>query len=204
MKQPKRARLWLNDGSCIRLRPQYRNHVWAYDFVQDRTRDGRKIRMLTVIDEHTRECLAIKVARRLNSKDVLEVLADLMVARGVPDHIRSDNGSEFTAIAVREWLGKVGVKTLYIEPGSPWENGYNESFNGRLRDECLNVELFNTLLEAKTIIDYWRKHYNIIRPHPSLRYRPPAPLTIQPADLESAVCELQPERPSIEENNMVT
>ena len=114
MKQPKRARLWLNDGSCIRLRPQHRNHVWAYDFVQDRTRDGRKIRMLTVIDEHTRECLAIKVARRLNSKDVLEVLADLMVARGVPDHIRSDNGSEFTAKAVREWLGKVDVKTLYI------------------------------------------------------------------------------------------
>jgi len=203
-KQPKRARLWLNDGSCIRLRPQHRNHVWAYDFVQDRTRDGRKIRMLTVIDEHTRECLAIKVARRLNSKDVLEVLADLMVARGVPDHIRSDNGSEFTAIAVREWLGKVGVKTLYIEPGSPWENGYNESFNGRLRDECLNVELFNTLLEAKTIIEFWRKHYNTIRPHSSLRYIPPAPLTIQPADLASAVWRLQPERPSIEGNNMVT
>jgi len=160
--------------------------------------------MLTVIDEHTRECLAIKVARRLNSKDVLEVLADLMVARGVPDHIRSDNGSEFTAIAVREWLGKVGVKTLYIEPGSPWENGYNESFNGRLRDECLNVELFNTLLEAKTIIEFWRKHYNTIRPHSSLRYMPPAPLTIQPADLASAVWRLQPERPSIEGNNMVT
>lgn len=120
MKQPKRARLWLNDGSCIRLRPQHRNHVWAYDFVQDRTRDGRKIRMLTVIDEHTRKCLAIKVARRLNSKDVLEVLGDLMIARGVPDNIRSDNGSEFTAKAVRDWLGKIGVKTLYIEPGSPW------------------------------------------------------------------------------------
>lgn len=203
-RQPKRARLWLNDGSCIRLRPQHRNHVWAYDFVQDRTRDGRKIRMLTVIDEHTRECLAIKVARRLNSKDVLEVLAELMVARGVPDHIRSDNGSEFTAIAVREWLGKVGVKTLYIEPGSPWENGYNESFNGRLRDECLNMELFNNLLEAKTIIEYWREHYNTIRPHSSLRYRPPAPLTIQPADLAFAAWRLQPERPSIEENNMVT
>lgn len=203
-KQAKRARLWLNDGSCVRLRPQYRNHVWAYDFVQDRTRDGRKIRMLTVIDEHTRECLAIKVARRLNSKDVLEVLADLMVVHGVPDHIRSDNGSEFTAKAVREWLGKVGVKTLFIEPGSPWENGYNESFNGRLRDECLNMELFNNLLEAKTIIEYWRKHYNTIHPHSSLRYRPPAPLTIQPADLAFAVWRLQPERPSIESNNMVT
>ena len=166
--------------------------------------------MLTVIDEHTRECLAIKVARRLNSKDVLEVLADLMVARGVPDHIRSDNGSEFTAIAVREWLGKVGVKTLYIEPGSPWgesrigSNGYNESFNGRLRDECLNVELFNNLLEAKTIIEYWRKHYNTIRPHSSLRYRSPAPLTIQPDGLASAVWRLQPERSSNECSNMVT
>ena len=203
-KQPKRARLWLNDGSCVRLRPQHRNHVWAYDFVQDRTRDGRKIRMLTVIDEHSRECLAIKVARRLNSKDVLEVLADLMVVRGVPDHIRSDNGSEFTAKAVREWLGRVGVKTLFIEPGSPWENGYNESFNGRLRDECLNTELFNNLLEAKTIIEYWRKHYNTIRPHSSLRYRPPAPLTIQPADLASAEWRLQPDRSSIEGNIMVT
>ena len=150
------------------------------------------------------------MARRLNSKDVLEVLADLMVARGVPDHIRSDNGSEFTAIAVREWFENVGVKTLYIEPGSPWgenrlgANGYNESFNGRLRDECLNVKLFNTLLEAKIIIEYWRKHYDANRPHSSLRYRPPAPLTIQLADLASAVCELQPERRSIEGTNMVT
>ena len=204
MKQPKRARLWLNDGSCIRLRPQHRNHVWAYDFVQDRTRDGRKIRMLTVIDEFTRECLAIKVARRLNSKDVLEVLADLMVARGVPDHIRSDNGSEFRAKAVREWLGRIGAKTLYIEPGSPWENGYNESFNGRLRDECLNVELFNNLMEAKVIIEHWRCQYNTIRPHSSLQYKPPAPETVCPADLASAMGRLQPDRPSIESNIMVT
>ena len=137
MKQPKRGRLWLSDGSCVRLRPQHRNHVWAYDFVQDRTRDGKRLRMLTVIDEYTRECLAIRVARRLNSQDVLDVLGDLMVARGVPDYIRSDNGSEFRAKAVRQWLGRIGAKTLYIEPGSPWENGYNESFNGRLRDECL-------------------------------------------------------------------
>ena len=203
-KQPKRARLWLNDGSCIRLRPQHRNHVWAYDFVQDRTRDGRKFRMLTVIDEFTRECLAIKVARRLNSKDVLEVLADLMVARGVPDHIRSDNGSEFRAKAVREWLGRIGAKTLYIEPGSPWENGYNESFNGRLRDECLNVELFNTLMEAKVIIEHWRRQYNTIRPHSSLQYKPPAPETVCQADLAYAMWKLQPDRPSIESNIMVT
>ncbi len=118
-KQPKRGRLWLNDGSCIRLRPSWRNHVWAYDFVQGRTDDGRAFRMLTVIDEFTRECLAIEVARRLRSDDVLHVLAELFTRHGVPDHIRSDNGSEFTATAVREWLSKVGVKTLYIEPGSP-------------------------------------------------------------------------------------
>ena len=142
MKQPKRGRLWLNDGSCIRLRPRWRNHVWAYDFVQARTHDGRPFRMLTVIDEFTRECLAIEVARSLKHDDVLQVLADLFTRHGPPGRIRSDNGSEFTAIAVREWLPRVGVKTLYIEPGSPWENGYNESFNGKLRDELLNGEIF--------------------------------------------------------------
>ena len=147
-KQPKRGRLWLNDGSCIRLRPSWRNHVWAYDFVQGRTHDGRAFRMLTVIDEFTRECLAIEVARRLRSDDVLHVLAELFTRHGVPDHIRSDNGSEFTAKIVREWLPKLGVKTLYIEPGSPWENGYNESFNGRLRDELLNGEIFYSLREV--------------------------------------------------------
>ncbi len=177
-KQPKRGRLWLNDGSCIRLRPSWRNHVWAYDFVQGRTHDGRAFRMLTVIDEFTRECLAIEVARRLRSDDVLHVLAELFTRHGVPDHIRSDNGSEFTAKIVREWLPKLGVKTLYIEPGSPWENGYNESFNGRLRDELLNGEIFYTLKEAKVVIEQWRYHYNTVRPHSSLGYRPPAPQTI--------------------------
>ena len=127
-KQPKRRRLWFNDGSCIRLRPTHRDHVWSYDFVADRTSDGRPIRMLTIVDEFTRECLAIDVAKRLTSEDVLERLSDLFVHRGVPEHIRSDNGSEFTAKCVREWLGRVGVKTLFIEPGSPWENGYVESF----------------------------------------------------------------------------
>ena len=149
-KQPKRGRLWLNDGSCIRLRPSWRNHVWAYDFVQGRTHDGRAFRMLTVIDEFTRECLAIEVARRLRSDDVLHVLAELFTRHGVPDHIRSDNGSEFTAKIVREWLPKLGVKTLYIEPGSPWENGYNESFNGKLRDELLNGEIFYTLCQRRS------------------------------------------------------
>lgn len=174
-KQPKRRRLWLHDGSCIRLRPERKDHVWSYDFVQARTSDGRAFRMLTVIDEFTRECLAIDVSRKLNSDDVLCRLTELFVFRGVPDFIRSDNGPEFTAKVVREWLEKVGVKTLYIEPGSPWENGYNESFNGKLRDELLNCEIFDTLLEAKVLIERWRKEYNHFRPHSSLGYRPPAP-----------------------------
>jgi len=187
-KQPKRGRLWLNDGSCIRLRPSWRNHVWAYDFVQARTHDGRTFRMLTVIDEFTPACLAIAVARRLRSDDVLEVLADLMVCHGVPDHIRSDNGPEFTAKAVRAWLARIEVTTLYIEPGSPWENGFNESFNGKLRDELLNGEIFYTLKEAQVLIEQWRIHYNTERPHSALGYRPPAPEAIldHRADLFSA------------------
>ena len=179
-KQPKRGRLWLNDGSCVRLRPERKDHIWSYDFVQARTRDGRAFRMLTVIDEFTRECLAIDVARGLTSDDVLERLSDLFVRRGVPEHIRSDNGPEFTANAVREWLGRVGVTTLYIEPGSPWENGYIESFNGKLRDELLDCEIFDTLLEAKVLIERYRVRYNTVRPHSSPGYRPPAPEAIAP------------------------
>ncbi|MBS7668142.1 IS3 family transposase [Croceicoccus gelatinilyticus] len=179
-KQPKWGRLWFNDGSCVRLRPQYRGHVWSYDFVADRTHDGKAFRMLTVIDEHSRECLAIHVQRKLRSDDVLAVLTDLFQRHGPPDHIRSDNGAEFTANAVRDWLGRIGVKTLYIEPGSPWENGYNESFNGKLRDELLNGEIFYTLREATILIERWRQHYNTLRPHSSLGYQPPAPETILP------------------------
>ena len=152
-KQPKRGRLWLTDGSCVRLRPTYQGHVWSYDFVQDRTHDGKPFRMLVVIDEHTRECLAIEVDRKLNSQIVLETLADLFVTLGPPEHIRSDNGPEFVAIAVRTWLGRLGVKTLFIEPGSPWENGYCESFNEKLCDELLNGEIFYTLKEAKVLIE---------------------------------------------------
>jgi len=177
-KQPKRRRLWLNDGSCVRLRPSHIDHVWAYDILQDRTHDGRPLRMLTLVDEFTRECLAIDVARRITSEDVLERLTELFILRGVPEHIRSDNGAEFTAQAVRAWLEKMGVRTLFIEPGSPWENGYIESFNGKLRDEMLNGEIFYTLREAKVLIERWRQHYNRIRPHSSLGYRPPAPETI--------------------------
>ena len=159
--------------------------------------------MLTVIDEFSRDCLAIDVARRLNSQSVLAVLADFMVARRVPDHIRSGNGPEFAAKAVREWIGKVGAKTLFIEPGSPWENGYNESFNGKLRDELLNVELFNDLREAKALIEQWRRHFNTIRPHTSLGYQPPAPETITPADLASNMGG-QPDQPSIEGGSVLT
>jgi transposase InsO family protein len=133
------------------------------------------MRMLTMVDEYTRECLAIDVERRLDSENVLERLAELFVTRGVPECIRSDNGSEFTAKAVREWLDRLGVETLFIEPGSPWENGYVESFNGKLRDELLNREIFYTLGEAKVLIGRWQQEYNTIRPHSSLGYRPPAP-----------------------------
>ncbi len=179
-KQPKRDRLWLNDGSCVRLRPRHRHHVWSYDFVMDRTHDGRAFRMLTVIDEHTRECLAIRTERRQNQETVLETLSDLFLLHGPPEHLRSDNGAEFTATAVREWLQRLEVKTLFIEPGSPWENGYNENFNGKLRDELLNGEIFFTLKEAQVLVEQWHRHYNTIRPHSSLGYRPPAPQTMQP------------------------
>ncbi len=180
-KQPKRGRLWLNDGSCVRKRAEHANHVWSYDFVMDRTRDGRAIRMLTIVDEYTRECLAIDVGRRLNSENVLARLADLFVHRGTPRYIRSDNGPEFTAKRVREWLSRVQVNTLFIEPGSPWENGYVESFNGKLRDELLNREIFYTLIEAQVLIGRWRRLYNHFRPHSALGYRPPAPEAIDPA-----------------------
>jgi len=177
-KQPKRARLWLNDGSCTRLRVTHPKHIWSYDFVMERTHNGNAFRMLTVIDEYTHECLAIKTKRRLNSIDVLDCLNQLFLEHGVPEHIRSDNGAEFTAIAVREWLAAAKVRTLFIEPGSPWENGYNESFNGKLRDELLNGEIFYTLKEAQILIEQWRIHYNTVRPHSSLGYRSPVPQTV--------------------------
>lgn len=180
MKQPKRGRLWLNEGSCVRLRREHKGHVWSYDFVQDRTHDGRVFRMLCVIDEDTRECLAIRVKRKLNSRDVLDTLGELFVQHGAPEHIRSDNGPEFIATALRDWLQRIGVKTLYIEPGSPWENGYCESFNSKLRDELLAREIFYDLREAQILIQDWHRHYNHHRPHSSLGYCPLAPKTVLP------------------------
>jgi transposase InsO family protein len=174
-RQPKRGRLWLNDGSCIRLRPEYKNHVWSYDFVAERTRDGRPLKILTMMDEYSRECLTIDVARNIRSPRLLERLSELFLQHGAPDYIRSDNGPEFTAKSVRRWLSRVDVETLFIEPGSPWENGYIESFNGKFRNELLNCEIFDTVLEAQVLCDRWRRHYNTKRPHSSLGYRPPAP-----------------------------
>jgi putative transposase len=190
-KQRPRGRLWLHDGSCIRLRPERENHVWSYDFVNAMTHDGRALRILVLIDEYTRECLALRVARRLGSLQVIDTLADVMLVRGIPEHIRSDNGPEFIARELRKWLGKLGTKTLYIEPGSPWENGYCESFNGKLRDEFLNGEIFYSLKEAQILTERWRVEYNTARPHSALGYRPPAPQAILPkqpghGDMENA------------------
>ena len=160
MKQPKKGRLWLNDGSRVRLRPEYRNHVWSYDFVHCRT--------LNILDEHSRECLAIKVKRKLNSDDVIDALSDLFIMRGVPSYIRSDNGPGFVAQAVQDWIRAADAKTAYIAPGSPWENGYCESFNARFRDELLTGEVFYGFREAEILIEQWRKHYNTKRPHSAL------------------------------------
>ena len=168
----------MNDGSCIRLRPEYKDHVWSYDFVMDRTANGRAFKILTIIDEYTRECLGMVVKRRITSQEVIDKLFELFILRGIPEHIRSDNGPEFTAKAVRKWLSQLGVKTLFIEPGSPWENGYIESFNGKLRDELLNLEILTTLNEARVLIEQWRTEYNRVRPHSAKKYRPPAPEAI--------------------------
>jgi transposase InsO family protein len=155
----------------------YRNHVWSYDFVEERTSDGRKMRLLNIIDEYTRECLAIRIDRKMTSSSVIDALADIFIERGAPQYIRSDNGSEFSAQLIQQWLKALHVKTAYIEPGSPWENGYIESFNGKLRYELLDGEIFDTVIEARVITERWRQHYNKIRPHSSLGYRPPAPET---------------------------
>jgi transposase InsO family protein len=182
-RQPKRGRLWLNDGSCVRLRLEHKDHVWSYDFMMDRTTNGKPFRILTILDEYTRECLAIVVDRRISSQDVIDKLFELFIFRAIPDYIRSDNGPEFTAKAICNWLSRLGVKTLFIEPGSPWENGYIESFNGKLRDELLNREVFTTLIEATVLIENWRQEYNTVRPHSALRYQPPTPEAVLVAAL---------------------
>jgi transposase InsO family protein len=174
-KQRKRGRLYFNDGSCIRLRPLYKNHVWSYDFVQNRLYNGKKVKILTVIDEFTRKCLKLAASHSFQSDDVLKVLYDLFLTEGLPEFIRSDNGSEFSAKVVQRFLNDLNVQTAYITPGSPWENGYNERFNGILRDELLNGEIFYNLKEAKVMLENYRCEYNEIRPHSALSYKPPAP-----------------------------
>jgi len=174
-KQPKKKRLWLTDGSCIRLRAERQNHVWSYDFVEEKTVDGRRARILNIMDEYTRECLASIPRRSWKDGAVIEVLANLMFQHGIPEYMRSDNGSEFSNKRIRKWLDKAGVITVFIEPGSPWENGYIESFNSRMRDEFLNGEIFGNMYELKVLIDRWVRYYNEIRPHSSLGGKPPAP-----------------------------
>lgn len=174
-KQHPRGRLWLNDGSCLRLRPEHRNHVWSYDFVLIRDIYGSKIRMLTMIDEFSRQCLVVHCARHIGANEVIEQLANAMIVHGIPAHIRSDNGPEFIANRLRDWLAHVGVRTAYITPGSPWENGYCESFNGTLRNELLDGEIFYGVKEAQILVNQWVRHYNTTRPHSALGYRPPAP-----------------------------
>jgi len=175
-KQQKRRRIFLNDGSCVRLRPEHKNHVWSWDFVEDKDMQGKKMRFLNIIDEHEHKCLASIPRRSWRSRDVIRVLSDIIVLRGTgPEYIRSDNGPEFIAKALRKWIHDIGSIITYIEPGSPWENGYIESFNARMRDEFLNGELFGNLHEARILTQRWVNYYNNIRPHSSLKGRPPAP-----------------------------
>src|SRR5262249_53487940 len=173
-KARKKRRLGHSGNSCVRLRPEHKDQVWTWDFVFDRTSNGRALKWFSLVDEYTRECLALEVNRRMTSREIIDVLSDLLAVRGVPGHIRSDNGPEFIAQAIRRWLERTGVKTLYVEPGAPWENGYAESFQSRLRDELLNVEEFATVAEAQTLAASWRAEYNHRRPHSSLGYQTPA------------------------------
>lgn len=173
-KQRKRRRLGSSKNGCVRRRAEHKDHVWAWDFVHDRTREGRSLKWLAIVDEYTRECLALEVGRSMKADAVIDVLRELFTVRGVPKHIRSDNGPEFIAQAVRQWLKRAEVELLYIEPGSPWENGYAESFNSRFRDELLRREEFDSVREARALSTAWRLEYNHRRPHSSLGYRTPA------------------------------
>jgi putative transposase len=173
-KQRKRRRLGHSENSCVRRKAEHKDHVWTWDFIHDRTTNGRPLKWLSIVDEYTRECLALEVDRSITAEKVIDVLVELFRIRGVPKHIRSDNGPEFIAKAIRRWLSLAGVETLYVEPGSPWENGYAESFHSRLRDELLNRKEFANLMEARHLADAWRLEYNHRQPHSSLGYQTPA------------------------------
>jgi len=173
-KQTKKERLGTADNGIVRHRAERRNHVWAWDFIHDRTTDGRALKWLTMVDEYTRECVVLEVRRSLCNEDVVAMLVEAIAEYGAPEFIRSDNGPEFIAKALREALSVLGIATLYIEPGAPWQNGYAESFHSRLRDELLNAELFSSLAEAQVVSIDWRQHYNHNRPHSALDYQTPA------------------------------
>ena len=189
-KQHKKRRLGSSGNGIVRHGATQKDQVWAWDFVHDRTEDGRPLKWLSVVDEYTRECLALEARRSFKSVDVIDVLRELLLIRGTPLHIRSDNGPEFIAHAIRSWLESARIRTLYIEPGSPWENGYAESFHGRLRDELLDAELFTCLAEAKMLSVQWRLEYNHRRPHSSLGYVTPAAFaaTLAQTPLRAAPC----------------
>ena len=178
-RHTRRKRLYHHDGSVIRLRPRYRNHIWSVDFVHDKLSNGRPYKMLTVLDEYTREALCVAVAARMGAADVLEALYPLLLRHGKPDDIRSDNGPDFTAAPYKAWLKRVGIEPIQIYPGSPWENGYNERFNGTLRRELLNAEWFATTRQAQIVINQWLRQYNHVRPHHALGMRAPVPETLR-------------------------
>jgi len=172
--QCKRRRLGHSDNGCVRRVARFKDDVWAWDFIHDRDEHGRALKWLSLVDEYTRECLLLEVERSIKAVDVVDLISEVMLIRGIPGHIRSDNGPEFIASAIRRYLDRAGVATLYIEPGSPWENGYAESFHSRVRDELLNAELFGGLRDAKSLAAWWKNEYNHRRPHSSLGYMPPA------------------------------
>jgi putative transposase len=173
-KQRKRRRLGSSENACHRHRAEHKDHVWCWDFIFDRTESGSPLKWLSIVDEYTRECLCLKVDRGITGEDVIDALAELFAMRGVPDHIRSDNGPEFIAHAVRQWLEQLEVKTLYVEPGAPWENGYAESFHSRFRDEFLAMEVFENLAAARRLTAAWKEDYTHHRPHSSLGYLTPS------------------------------
>ena len=204
-KQQKRRRLpGSSVNSCVRHRATHRNHVWSYDFLMDRTENGKQLKLLLVIDESTRECLAIEVGRSFTARDVMLILQYLFALRGAPQYLRSDNGPEFIAAGIQRWLKRAAVATLYIEKGSPWENGYVESFNGTLRDELLNGELFLSVAEARYVLDEWRSDYNHHRPHGSLAWRTPAAFAATLADPPVGVALLPPAQPAQHSNPILS
>ena len=195
-RKTKKRRLGHSGNGCARRRALAKDHVWAWDFIHDRTADGRPLKWLSVVDEYTRECVALEVGRSLTAARVVEILAGLFRGRGAPEHIRSDNGPEFIARAIRSWLSAAGVGTLYIEPGAPWENGYAESFNSKVRDELLNAEEFASELEARVVGKDWKRAYNHERPHSSLGYLTPAEYGEMAPRADSA-SPRRPEEPSV-------